>query len=82
MNLLLCAHAVCGKFDGETICIGNPAANVRVYIVDPRSSLQVPANVVGELWVAGMNVAKGYLNQPELTLKHFATDPFAYDGKQ
>ena len=71
----LCAHALCGEFDGEKICIGNPARNVRVYIVDPSTGLQTPVNVVGELWVSGMNVSGGYLNRKEETNKYFSIDP-------
>lgn len=71
----LCAHALCGEFDGKTICIGYPAKNVRAYIVDPETHLQCPVNVTGELWVSGKNVAAGYLNNTEQTGKSFSIDP-------
>jgi len=73
----LCAHAICGEFDGETICLGYPAANVRAYIVDSSTGIQSPVNVPGELWVAGENVSSGYLNQKKLTDQSFTTDPFS-----
>mmetsp|Transcript_23153 Transcript_23153/g.64167 ORF Transcript_23153/g.64167 Transcript_23153/m.64167 type:complete len:2474 (+) Transcript_23153:109-7530(+) len=72
----LCAHAICGEYDGKIVCLGHPAANVRVYVVDPTTGLQAPINVPGELWVAGENVSNGYLNQAELTNKSFLKDPF------
>jgi non-ribosomal peptide synthetase component F len=62
----LTAHALCGEFDGENICIGFPASNVKAYIINPASGLETPVNVVGELWVSGANVCNGYLNRPEL----------------
>ena len=44
----LCAHALCGAFDGQTLCIGNPAANVRAYVVT-RFGNQSPINCIGEV---------------------------------
>lgn len=70
----LCAHALCGEFDGETVCIGYPASNVRAYIMNPANGKEAPLNVAGELWVSGRNVSKGYLNRPDLTEKHFTLD--------
>lgn len=69
----LCAHALCGEFDGQTLCIGYPAANVRAYVVN-KFGVQLPLNVVGELWIAGSNVANGYLNRDAENEKHFSTD--------
>ena len=77
----LCAHALCGLFDGETLSIGNPAANVRAYVVN-RFGQHCPINCVGELWVAGKNVANGYLNRPTENSKHFSSDPFVENGSR
>lgn len=71
----LCAHALCGEFDGETVCIGKPAANVKAYVMNPRSKNEAIVGTPGELWVAGTNVSNGYLNRPVLTKKHFLIDP-------
>ena len=70
----LCAHALCGLFDGETVCIGTPAANVRAYVVN-KYGVQCPINCVGELWIAGRNVSNGYLNRP-MENDCFSLDPF------
>lgn len=77
----LCAHALCGAYDGQTLCIGLPAANVRAYVVN-KSGYQCPINCIGELWVAGSNVAKGYLHRQAENSKHFSTDGFAGDGSR
>lgn len=69
----LCAHGLCGEFDGKTICIGYPVANCKAYIVHPQSISQAPINVVGELWVSGDNVSHGYLN---MTTTSYFEDPF------
>lgn len=75
----LCAHALCGQFDGDKISIGLPAANVRAYVVNKHGN-QMPINCVGELWIAGANVANGYLNRDAENTKHFSTDKFVGDG--
>jgi len=76
----LCAHALCGEFDGKTVCIGHPAGNVKAYVVDGKSGIQCPVNVPGELWVAGKNVTNGYLNREELSNRHFCLDPFEIEA--
>lgn len=65
--------------DGSTPSIGRPIANLRAYVVDRRGQL-APPGVVGELWLGGVGVARGYLDRPELTARKFIADPFADDG--
>ena len=62
--------------DGETLPpIGKPVSNVTTYILD--GSLNVsPLGVAGELCIGGVQVARGYLNLPEMTAAKFITDPF------
>ncbi|HEX3043744.1 MAG TPA: amino acid adenylation domain-containing protein [Bacillota bacterium] len=55
---------------GETVSIGKPIANSQVYIVDQAQKLQ-PIGVFGEIWVSGPGLARGYLNNPELTEEKF-----------
>lgn len=55
--------------------IGKPLTNTRAYILDAHNQL-LPVGVAGELCVAGPQVARGYLNLPELTQERFQQDPF------
>ena len=52
------------------ITIGKPMPNIRLYILDKYNHLQ-PPGVVGELTIAGLGLARGYLNGPELTTDKF-----------
>ena len=72
----LTGHACCGKFSvGDRVNIGFPVNNAAVYILNEAGEIQ-PPGVIGELCVAGENVASGYLNRDELNKKHFVTNPF------
>ena len=55
--------------------IGRPLPNNRVYILD-ENSRPTPIGVEGELFVGGIQLARGYLNQPEQTEKSFIPNPF------
>ncbi|ELS00504.1 amino acid adenylation enzyme/thioester reductase family protein [Xenococcus sp. PCC 7305] len=58
----------------DTVPIGKPLANNQVYILDKKLQ-PVPIGVPGELYIAGAQVSRGYLNQPELTAKKFIKNP-------
>ncbi len=57
------------------IPIGRPIANAQAYVLDARQQ-PLPLGVVGELYIGGAGVAKGYLNQPQLTAEKFIPNPF------
>ncbi len=59
--------------------IGRPIANSKIYILD--AELQpVPINIAGEIYVGGVGLAIGYLNQPQLTSEKFIANPFSRES--
>ncbi len=61
-----------------TVPIGRPIANTEVHILDEQRR-PVPPGSMGELYIGGAGLAKGYLNQPEQTATRFIQNPFASD---
>lgn len=61
---------------GDRIDIGGPAPGANLYVLDRHGDL-MPRGAVGELYVGGERVARGYLGRPELTDQVFVRDPFA-----
>jgi acyl-CoA synthetase (AMP-forming)/AMP-acid ligase II len=71
----ICASMIeCRAGEGKP-SIGRPIANVRIYLLDDARR-PVPIGVPGELYIGGMGLARGYLNQPELTAERFVQSPF------
>ena len=64
----------------KEIPIGKAPKNIRLYIVDPQGH-RLPVGAAGELWVAGSQVSRGYLNRPEKTAEVFIPNPFTSEGK-
>ncbi|MFO0318858.1 MAG: amino acid adenylation domain-containing protein, partial [Neisseriaceae bacterium] len=65
----------------RSVPIGNPLNNRYAYILD--SNLKpLPIGAIGELYVGGAGIARGYLNQPDLTKKRFILNPFQTDEEK
>lgn len=64
----------------QPVPIGRPIDNISLYVRSVSGQLQ-PVGVPGELCIGGVGVARGYLNQPELTDSLFVQDPWNSDSR-
>lgn len=61
--------------DCGSIPVGKPLANVKVWVLDEHLNT-LPAGAAGQLYIGGMGVSGGYINQPELTAARFIPAPW------
>ncbi len=69
-------HWPCCENQAQNVPIGKPIANVQCYLLDSHLN-PVPSGIPGELHLGGVQLARDYLNRPELTSEKFIPNPFS-----
>lgn len=75
----ICATTYQGSISSN-VPIGYPIANTKVYILDAALKL-LPIGAIGELYISGKGLARGYINLEELTKEKFVKNPFEKDER-
>jgi len=65
-----------GRHDGTLPPLGRPIINNQIHLLDEQL-LPVPPGTVGEIFIGGAGLARGYRNRPDLTAERFISDPFS-----
>ncbi|GGG24223.1 hypothetical protein GCM10011344_26200 [Dokdonia pacifica] len=63
------------SLESNSTSIGKPTDNISIYILNENKDL-APIGVIGEIYIGGNQLAKGYVNQPQLTKERFIENPF------
>ncbi|HEY4832386.1 MAG TPA: amino acid adenylation domain-containing protein, partial [Waddliaceae bacterium] len=64
------------EYAGAIAPIGKPIAGAKLYILDQSQNI-LPIGIPGELYIGGIGLARGYLNDPSLTAEKFISNPFS-----
>ena len=76
-----CGATIKRLLPGARVTIGAPNPSTRVYILDSHGEMAIPG-VIGEIYIAGVQVAKGYINLPDETGSRFLRDHISCNGEQ
>lgn len=75
-----CGATIKKLLPGQQVTIGKPNPTTRIYILN-EDRLLVPPGVIGEIFLAGVQVARGYIGLPEVTADRFRPDPICRLGE-
>jgi amino acid adenylation domain-containing protein/non-ribosomal peptide synthase protein (TIGR01720 family) len=76
-----CIYNLAHRAESKNVPIGTPINNRTVYVLDSFGQV-VPVGVAGELYIGGSGIARGYLNNRELTSERFLPNRFKGDGSR
>ncbi|MFD4620266.1 amino acid adenylation domain-containing protein, partial [Streptomyces bauhiniae] len=80
-TVMVTGHTYDPVTDTGRVAVGRPVWNTRLHVLDPRLA-PVPVGAVGELYVSGAQLARGYLGRPQATAERFLPDPFGAPGER
>ena len=78
---IVCAATINECVQNTNLSIGKPLNNYRAYVLNNELKL-IPIGAIGELYIGGAGLARGYLNKPELTKEKFIPNPFQTDEEK